>query len=96
MSFDGGVAQTKFVLGQVSEMSALNCRTDRAITGITTSGNVQGRGGIHVKLANGREGKDVQKVLPVAMCQLGRLDLITQTGATSWERLAIAVRGRCS
>ena len=27
MSFDGGVAQTKFVLGQVSEMSALNCST---------------------------------------------------------------------
>jgi len=25
MSFDGGVAQTKFVLGQVLEMSALNC-----------------------------------------------------------------------
>jgi len=35
-------------------------RTDGAIAGITTPGN-------------GSEGKDVQKVLPVAMCQLGRL-----------------------
>jgi len=49
-------------------------RTDGAITGITTPGNVQERSGIHVKLVNGSEGKDVQKVLP-AMCQLGRLGL---------------------
>jgi len=28
MSFDGGVAQMKFVLGQVSEMCTLNCSSD--------------------------------------------------------------------
>jgi len=34
-------------------------RTDRAITRITTLGNVQEWSGIHVKLVNGSEGKDV-------------------------------------
>jgi hypothetical protein len=28
MSFDGGVTETKFALGQMLEMSALNCRLD--------------------------------------------------------------------
>jgi hypothetical protein len=40
-----------------------------------TTGNVQERSGMNAKLLNGSEGKDIEKVLPVAVWHPGGLGL---------------------